>query len=185
MLKKTITYNDLDGNPITEDFYFNLTKAEIAEMELSHDGGLSAYLQRIVETKDGAVIIAAFKDILFKAYGRRSEDGKRFVKSPEISTEFTQTEAYSDLFMELVTNAEASAAFFRGVVPAGLTESGEKLVDLPSASEPKNEQPAWILESREPTGKELMTMSREQLVEAMRQKSLRSASENMGQSSQS
>ena len=110
MLKKTLTYSDLDGNPVTEDFYFSLSKAEIAEMELSYDGGLQTHLKRIVANKDGAAIIGAFKNILTSSVGRRSEDGRRFIKSDEITQEFMQTDAYSELFMELVTDADASAA---------------------------------------------------------------------------
>ena len=117
MLKKTITYTDYDGNKRTEDFYFNLSKAEVAEMEMSVEGGLTKTLEKIVAEQDGKRIIEMFKDLILKAYGEKSLDGKRFIKSKELSEAFSQTEAYSELFMELAMNAEASAAFVNGIIP--------------------------------------------------------------------
>lgn len=117
MLKKTITYTDYDGNKRTEDFYFNLSKAEVAEMEMSTEGGLTKTLEKIVAEQDGKRIIEMFKDLILKAYGEKSLDGKRFIKSKELSEAFSQTEAYSELFMELAMNAEASAAFVNGIIP--------------------------------------------------------------------
>ncbi len=117
MLKKTITYVDYDGNERTEDFYFNLSKAEIAEMELSAEGGLTKLIERIVAAQDGKKIVEIFKDLILRAYGEKSPDGKRFIKSPELRDAFAQTEAYSELFMELATNADASTAFVNGIVP--------------------------------------------------------------------
>lgn len=119
MLKKTITYVDYNEVERTEDFYFNLTKAEIMEMELSTTGGLSEMITRIVNAKDAPAIIKIFKDLILKAYGEKSADGKRFVKSKELSDAFAQTEAYSILFMELSTNADAAAKFVNAIVPAG------------------------------------------------------------------
>lgn len=118
MLKRTITYPDYNGGTRTEDFYFNLTQAEITEMELSVDGGLVEMINRIVAAQDGRQIIATFKDIILRAYGEKSPDGKRFVKSQELRDAFSQTEAYSKLFMELATDADAAAAFVNGIVPA-------------------------------------------------------------------
>lgn len=118
MLKKTITYTDYDGNSRTEDFYFNLSKAEVTEMELSADGGLSKMLEKIVASQDNKRIMEIFKDIIIKAYGEKSPDGKRFIKNDALREAFTQTEAYSELFMELATNAEAASAFINGIVPA-------------------------------------------------------------------
>ena len=118
MLKKTITYNDYNGTERTEDFYFNLTKAEIMEMEMSTSGGLAEMITKIVATKDAPAIIKIFKELILKAYGEKSPDGKRFIKSEEISTAFSQTEAYSQLFMELATDADAASTFVNGIVPA-------------------------------------------------------------------
>lgn len=173
MLKKTITYKNYDGETVSEDFYFNLSKAEIAEMELSHKGGFGAYLQQIVESEDGGQIIAAFKKIITDAVGRRSEDGRRFIKSEEISQEFLQTEAYSQLFMDLVTDAGAASKFIRGIVPEDMAESVLSEKQLTDVSLPKEEVPAYIRENRDPTKAELQEMSKEELQEAFRRKNLR------------
>lgn len=122
MLKKTITYHDYNGVEYTQDFYFNLSKAEIMEMELGTTGGLAEMIQKIVAAQDAPSIIKVFKDLILKSYGEKSADGKRFIKSDEISTAFAQTEAYSELFMELATNAEAAAAFVNGIVPAEMAK---------------------------------------------------------------
>lgn len=118
MLKKTITYQDYNGNERTEDFYFNLSKAEVMEMEMSTNGGMAELINRVTAAQDAPAIIKIFKELILKAYGEKSLDGKRFVKSEEISTAFAQTEAYSQLFMELATNADEAAKFVNGIVPA-------------------------------------------------------------------
>jgi hypothetical protein len=171
MLKKTITYNDLDGNPVTEDFYFNLSKAEMAEMELRHEGGFSGYLQRIIDTQNGNEIISTFKNIITSAYGRRSEDNRRFIKSPEITDAFLQTEAYSELFMELVTNGEAAAEFVQAIMPSDMVDA--VLNQMPVTDVPLPDVvpvPAYMLESREPTKRELLEMSKQELQQAFQWK---------------
>lgn len=122
MIKKTITYTDYNGTDRTEDFYFNLTKAEIMEMEMGTTGGLAEMIQRIVAAQDAPAIIKIFKELVLKAYGEKSADGKRFIKSDDISTAFAQTEAYSQLFMELATDADAAAKFVNGIVPAEMAK---------------------------------------------------------------
>ena len=117
MLKKTITYTDYNGTERTEDFYFNLSKAEVMEMEMGIDGGMTEMINKIVAAKNAPAIIDIFKKLILKAYGEKSADGKRFIKSEEISTAFSQTEAYSDLYMELATNADEAAKFVNGIVP--------------------------------------------------------------------
>lgn len=117
MLKKTITSVDFNGNERTEDFYFNLTKAEVMEMEMSTVGGLSEMIQKIVSAQDAPSIIKVFKDLILRSYGEKSADGKRFIKTPEMAEAFSQTEAYSVLFMELATDAEAASAFVNGIIP--------------------------------------------------------------------
>jgi len=118
VLKKTITYIDYNDVERTEIFLFNLTKAEVTEMELSIEGGLVEKINHIVTTKNGGEIIRLFKEIILKAYGEKSPDGKRFVKSQDLSDAFSQTEAYSLLFMELATEAEKAAEFINAIVPA-------------------------------------------------------------------
>lgn len=117
MLKKTIAYTDYDGNERKEDFYFNLTKAELLEMELGISGGMQNFLQRIIDAKDVPELADIFKKIILKSYGVKSPDGKRFVKSDELTTEFTQTEAYSELYMELCTDSDKAAAFMNAIIP--------------------------------------------------------------------
>ena len=117
MLKKTITYTDYNGVERTEDKYFNLSQAEIMEMEMSTAGGLAEMIQGIVAAQDAPAIIKIFKELILKAYGEKSPDGKRFIKSEELSTAFSQTEAYTKLFMELATDADAAATFVNGIVP--------------------------------------------------------------------
>lgn len=123
MLKKTITYMGYDDIERTEDFYFNLTEAEIMEMEMSTSGGLTETLNRIVDAKDAPAIIREFKKLILKAYGEKSPDGKHFIKSEELSTAFSQTEAYSKLFMELATDAEAASKFVNGIVPSNRSKA--------------------------------------------------------------
>ena len=118
MLKKTFTYIDYNGVERTEDHYFNLSKAELMEMELSTTGGLAEMINKIVAAQDAPAIVKVFKELVLKAYGQKSADGRRFVKSKELSDEFAQTEAYSQLFMELATDADAAAKFVNGIVPA-------------------------------------------------------------------
>jgi len=117
MLKKTITYRDFNDNERTEDFYFNLTAAEITEMEMSTTGGLAEMIQQIVKAQDMPAILKVFKDLVLRSYGVKSADGRRFIKSEEISKEFAQTNAYSQLFMELAGDAEKASAFVNGIVP--------------------------------------------------------------------
>lgn len=117
MIKWPITYTDYDGNEHTEDFYFNLSKAEVMEMNLEANGAYGQYLERIVEMRDGKAVAEAFKDIILRSYGEKSPDGRRFIKSKEQTEAFLQTEAYSELYMQLATDEEASERFMRGVLP--------------------------------------------------------------------
>jgi len=130
MLKKTITYNDYNGVERKEDFYFNLSKAEIMEMELSIPGGFAGMIEKIIASKDIPSIIKIFKELILKAYGEKSADGKRFVKSEDLSAAFSQTEAYSNLFMELATDDNSASAFINGLVPADMKLSDEKLKSI-------------------------------------------------------
>lgn len=127
MLTKSITYTDYNGNVRTEDFLFNLNKAEIIELESSESGGLSKMLEELVKSNDNRKIVDVFKNIILKAYGKKSDDGRRFIKNDEIREEFEQTEAYSELFMELASDSDAASAFVNGIIPKDLAAK------LPSA----------------------------------------------------
>ena len=121
MLKKTITYTDYNGVKRTEDFYFNLTQAEITEMEMGTTGGFTEMLQKIIAAKDVPSLVKIMKDLVLRAYGEKSADGRRFIKSEEISKAFSQTEAYSQLFMELALDSEKGSEFVNGIVPASMS----------------------------------------------------------------
>ena len=143
MLKKEIAYTDYNGVERKETFYFNLSKAEITEMELTTVGGFAEMIQKIVDAQDGPSIIKTFKDLVLKSYGEKSPDGKRFIKTKELRDSFEQTEAYSTLFMELATNAAAASEFVNGIIPADLAKqvsasefSGK--VAVAATEEPKN-----------------------------------------------
>ena len=126
MLKKNIKYVDYDGNDRAEDFYFNLNKTEIVELELGTTGGLTKTLEKIVQEKDNKRIVEYFKAIILKAYGEKSADGRRFIKSQELRDSFEQTEAYSELFMELSSNAKAAADFISGIVPKEAADAAKQ-----------------------------------------------------------
>lgn len=118
MLKKTITYTDYNGTERTEDFYFNISEAELHELELTTEGGYAELLQAAINAKDVPTLISSFKAIIFKAYGEKSPDGRQFVKSEELSKAFSQTPAYTKLYMSLITDANEAANFCKGILPA-------------------------------------------------------------------
>lgn len=117
MLKKTVTYTDFDDNVRTEDFFFNLTEQEIAEMELSTEGGLGNFINKAVAAKSQVELIELFKKLILAAYGVKSADGRRFVKNDAVREDFMSTQAFSDIYMELVQDADKASAFFNGIVP--------------------------------------------------------------------
>ena len=123
MLKKTIVYTDFNGVERKEDFYFHLSRAELMKMELGTKGGFTEMIEKIIAAQDSVALTTIFNDIILKAYGKKSDDGRKFMKSKEISEDFEQTEAYSILFMELISDAKKAADFFNGIVPADLETS--------------------------------------------------------------
>lgn len=127
MYKKTITYTDYNDVERTEDFYFNLTKAELLEMQLTTEGGLVDRLKAIVQAQDTPTITKIFKRIITSAYGVKSPDGKRFIKNEEVVDEFLQTEAYSVLFMELTTDSNAAAEFVNNIIPKDIKISDDEV----------------------------------------------------------
>lgn len=127
MIKKTMTFLDYNGLERTEDFYFHLSKAELVELELGTEGGLAESLQTLIKTNDGDRIVNTFKTLVLKAYGEKSPDGREFIKSKKLRRRFSQTNAYSDLFMLFATNAEEAALFVQGIMPADLAEEVAKI----------------------------------------------------------
>ena len=132
MLSKTITYTDYNGTERTETYLFNLSKAELMEMEMGKSGGYAEYLRKIASSQDAPEMMRVFKELLLKAYGEKSDDGKRFIKSSKLSEAFSQTEAYSELFMELVTNTDAISDFVNGIIPADLGKQASAPVIAPA-----------------------------------------------------
>lgn len=126
MYKKVIKYTDYNGVEREEPFYFNLNKAELVKWEGSTVGGMRAMYDKIIAAQDKEALISLFETIIQRAYGEKSPDGKRFMKSPEILANFTSTEAYSNLFMELASDDEAATAFMEGIMPADLLEAVRK-----------------------------------------------------------
>lgn len=121
MLKKTIKYTDYNGRERSEDFYFNLSKAEIAEMELTTPGGLQNMLSRFIKAEDQPSLFKVFKEFILKTYGERDVDGKRFIKNNgELAKAFVETEAYSELFIELISSPNAMSDFVLAVIPADM-----------------------------------------------------------------
>lgn len=170
MLKKTIKYKDLDGNEVEDDFYFNLNKAEILELELKRKGGLEAYMNELIAAEEGGQIIGIFKEVMELSIGYRSADGKQFIKNQEVRDRFFQSDAFSSLLMEFLSNPseEMGAAFFRGMVPVDVAEESPALSG--QAKPVTDEVPAWIKEGRIPTEAEFAAATPEQQREAFRRK---------------
>lgn len=116
MFKKEIEYQDFNGQQRKEMFYFNLSKAELMEMELSTQAGMEEMIKMLIATKDNAKIVQTFKDLILRSYGIKSEDGTRFIKTPELREAFEQSNAYSELFMEILSSSDAQVAFINGVI---------------------------------------------------------------------
>jgi hypothetical protein len=137
MLQKTIAYTDFNGNEQTETLYFNLTKAELVEMQFSHAEGFDEWLKQIAATNNTQEILTVFKKVINSSYGERSADGKRFIKSPEFADAFYQTAAYDELFMELIQDADKMAQFMNSLVPANLAEEARQIAEKKAAEEGK------------------------------------------------
>lgn len=127
MLKREITFEDFNGETVTEVHYFNLTKTELVELELDYSGGIENNIMAIVEARDGKTLMKEFKKIILMAYGKKSEDGRRFVKTDALREEFTQTAAFDALFYELATDEAAAAKFIEGVIPKMNDEEKDQL----------------------------------------------------------
>lgn len=123
-------YEDYNGNKRNETFYFNLSKAEIVDMEWRTPGGIENYYKRIIETLDGQKLADAFKELICKSYGVKDPEGRRFIKNQEVLDNFTQTEAYSDLYILLATDDKAAAAFVNGIFPKDVVEAARKQKEM-------------------------------------------------------
>lgn len=126
MLKRDITYEDFNGNQVTETFYFNISKPELVEMEVEYEGGFGEMIRKIIAENNHKELIKHFKRVVLMAYGQKSEDGKRFIKSDTLREEFSQTAAYNTLFMDLAVNDGAAATFLKGVLPKDMVSEIEK-----------------------------------------------------------
>ena len=133
MFKKEITFKDLDDNPVTETFYFNLSKIELIDLDSSRPEGFSAMMQKILAAEDKAAMIKAVEQIVLMAYGVKSEDGRRFIKNDELRAEFQQSDAYSELVFEILSNDKAADEFIRGIMPSDLVAKMEMQKSLPNA----------------------------------------------------
>lgn len=129
MLTKRISYVDYDGNNRSEIFYFNLTRSEVTELQLTYPGGYAQYIEKTIDSMDRPKLMEMFKDIIKRSYGEKSDDGKRLIKSEELSNAFMQTLAYDELFMELCTEPDAAINFISGVLPDfGDPDAKEKII---------------------------------------------------------
>lgn len=147
MLKKTITFKDLDGNELTEDFYFALTEAEVAELELRYDGLANRLEKMTAPPIDGGLVMDTFKDMIARSVGKRHMDNVQFIKNDEVRGRFMQSDAYTRFFMELVTDADAGAKFVNGIMPAIVQEKlaqGKPLTDVPL---PEKEETQTVTEA--------------------------------------
>lgn len=151
MLKRTIAYEDYNGNQASEDFYFNLSKSELVELEVSYEHGFGQTLQNIIEAKDQKRLIEEFKKLILLSYGVKSEDGKRFVKTDQLREEFVQTAAYNALFMELATDDTAAANFIQGVIPSDMaqqvaaeTQQTQAVLAPPPPPQPPSDSPPLV-----------------------------------------
>lgn len=122
MYKITETYTDYDDNQRTEDFYFNYSEAELADLQFSVSGGLAGMIDKIIKTNDMPKLVELFRELIQKAYGEKSNDGRRFMKSPELTKEFTETVAYSQIYMRLATDSKAAQEFINNVVPKSMKD---------------------------------------------------------------
>jgi hypothetical protein len=185
MIKKTVTYEDFDGNTVTEDFYFNMTKAELMELEVSEKGGFAEKMQEIIAAEDGKQIISGFKQILLMSIGERTPKGG-FRKSEEYTKDFESSAAFSDIFMELATDAQAGADFVKGIMPRDLAEQiptevvplpGNDLVTQPEVITAPSMEDTPILQQvtyneavADLTDEQLRSMSQEELIAHLQSK---------------
>lgn len=127
MIKKTVTYKNFNDVEVTEDCYFNYTESQLADLEMSVGGGLSATLRSLSAAQNETELYKFFRQLILGAYGIKSADGRKFMKSKEISEDFEQTAAYNAIFMELVTNTDKAIEFVNNLIPESLKEKMSKV----------------------------------------------------------
>jgi hypothetical protein len=171
VLKKTFKYKNLiDESDVEEDFYFHLSPLDLAELEKRHEGGYQKYVESVSESDSFGTMFDVMRELIELSVGRRSGDGKRFLKSPEITEDFVQSPANEQLFMEFLEGGAGKVVeFFNGVMPEGLVEKAGKMIDLELPAE--DNRPAWVREDREPTPAEIRSMSPTELQEAFLRRS--------------
>lgn len=135
MLKREITYEDFNGNTVTDVFYFNISKPELIELDVEVKQGLAEWLKQIVETEDRKAIIDQFKKLVLLAYGQKSADGKSFFKTDQLREDFSHTAAYQTLFMELASDADKAADFMKAVLPRDMVGEFDKAVAPPTSTD--------------------------------------------------
>lgn len=176
MFKKTITYEDFNGNKQTKDFYFHMSKAELLELA-ANGNAMADRLKKIIADNNGSAILREFRVLIMSSCGIRSEDGTKFLKTPEAQSDLLDSPAFDELLMELCTEAEAGAEFVRQLIPEKmqkemqekLKKQGDPEVSNPFANPTENDpRPAWMKENRNPTDVELRDMSREEMLLAFR-----------------
>jgi hypothetical protein len=133
MLKRTIKYEDFDGNEQSEEFYFNISKPELIELEVEHPKGFGAWMEEVVKARDNKILMEQFKRIVLLAYGEKSDDGRHFLKTQELKDKFASSAAYISLFTELATDDNAAAEFLLGVLPKDMTEESRKQMETSTA----------------------------------------------------
>lgn len=129
MLKRKIKYTDFDDVEQEEEFYFNISKPELIELEVEHPRGFSAWMEEVMKAKDNKTLMEQFKRIILLAYGEKTPDGKNFVKNQELKDKFQSSAAYISLYTELATDDSAAADFLLGVLPRDLTEESKKQIE--------------------------------------------------------
>lgn len=170
MLKQTITYRDLEGQQVTEDFYFHMNKAEMVKLFIYNNADdPEAWLTEITTSKNGQVIVDTFENIVRMAYGVKDENGKRFKKGEQVWLDFYESDAYSEFFVRLVTNANFAAEFVNGIMPADLrAEASAEIGEL--SKKPVEDVELPVRDYSTLTQEEIIALPREELVEAFRQR---------------
>lgn len=150
MLKKLIKYTDFNGVEREEEFYFNLTKGELVEMEFSKHGGFETYIRKIASTTDTPELMKFFKDLILSSYGEKSSDGRRFVKNQELRDSFEQSAAYSELLTEMLISPNANAAieFVNGILPNDFNFGAIDPKDLPHVPGVDNSEILKMIENK-------------------------------------